>query len=320
MALADIRNFVDVDGRIGAAGQPTDAQLHDVAAAGYQRVINLGLLDPKYCLADEAGSVSALGLGYEHIPVVFDAPTFDDFFRFVDAMDRARAEKVFVHCAMNYRVSSFVSLYGQLRLSWSAAEADNLVWRLWTTNPTWSVFIARCRQLFSVTVRRATSTDAPVITAMLHEAARWLDDRGLSMWQRDELDAARTAAEVADGAFYVAELDGEPAGVGRFQLDDPEFWPDEPGGDSVFVHRLAVGRWAAGREVANRLLVEARAMAVIEPRRYLRLDCEASRPRLRQFYERFGFRHHSDRQVGPYFVSRYQIDIGAPAGRSLPGA
>jgi protein tyrosine phosphatase (PTP) superfamily phosphohydrolase (DUF442 family)/GNAT superfamily N-acetyltransferase len=309
MALTDIRNFVDVDGRIGTAGQPTEAQLHDVAAAGYRHVINLGLLDPKYCLADEAGSVGSLGVGYQHIPVTFDAPTFDNFLRFADAMERVRADKVFVHCAMNYRVSSFMSLYGQSQLGWSVAQADDLVSRLWAANPTWSEFIARCRQMFSVTVRPATPPDAPLVTAILHEAAAWLDDRGQSMWRRDELDALRTAAEVAAGQFYVAEHDGEPAGVARFQFEDQEFWPDEPAGESVFVHRLAVRRAAAGREVATCLLAAARSLAVAESRRFLRLDCEASRPRLRQFYERFGFRHHSDRQVGPYFVSRYQIDI-----------
>jgi orotate phosphoribosyltransferase len=44
-------------------------------------------------------------------------------------------------------------------------------------------------------------------------------------------------------------------------------------------------------------------------RRYLRLDCEASRARLRKVYEQFGFRHHSGRHVGPYFVSRYEYEI-----------
>ena len=30
---------------------------------------------------------------------------------------------------------------------------------------------------------------------------------------------------------------------------------------------------------------------------------------LRAVYEHFGFKHHSDRQVGPYFVSRYEYDV-----------
>ncbi|MEH2169833.1 MAG: hypothetical protein V7K41_24920 [Nostoc sp.] len=44
-------------------------------------------------------------------------------------------------------------------------------------------------------------------------------------------------------------------------------------------------------------------------KRYLRLDCDALCLRLRAVYEGFGFRYHSDRQVGAYFVSRYEYQI-----------
>ena len=40
-------------------------------------------------------------------------------------------------------------------------------------------------------------------------------------------------------------------------------------------------------------------------KRYLRLDTDASRPKLRELYERFGFQFHSFREVGPYYVARY---------------
>jgi protein tyrosine phosphatase (PTP) superfamily phosphohydrolase (DUF442 family) len=79
MAVTDIKNFVLIDERLATAGQPTEGQLRDVAAEGYAAVVNLGLLDPKYCLADEAGLVASLGMHYRHIPVRFDAPTVDDF-------------------------------------------------------------------------------------------------------------------------------------------------------------------------------------------------------------------------------------------------
>ena len=39
---------------------------------------NLGLLDPKYCLPNEAGAVASVGMLYCHIPVKFDAPTVED--------------------------------------------------------------------------------------------------------------------------------------------------------------------------------------------------------------------------------------------------
>jgi hypothetical protein len=41
------------------------------------------------------------------------------------------------------------------------------------------------------------------------------------------------------------------------------------------------------------------------PNRY----ASTSRPWLRAVYERSNFRHHSDRQVGPYFVARYELAL-----------
>ncbi|HSY42237.1 MAG TPA: protein tyrosine phosphatase family protein [Polyangia bacterium] len=146
MALEEIRNFQAVDERLGTAGQPTEAQLGDVAAAGYVAVVNLGLLDPKYCLPDEAASVASLGLEYQHLPVSFDAPTVDDFRSFAATMDRWEDKKVFVHCAANYRASTFVALYGELRRGWTRERADALIQKLWRPNETWQTFMARCRE------------------------------------------------------------------------------------------------------------------------------------------------------------------------------
>jgi protein tyrosine phosphatase (PTP) superfamily phosphohydrolase (DUF442 family) len=145
MALTDIKNFLRIDERLGTAGQPTEAQLGDVAAAGYAAVINLGLLDPKYCLPDEAGVVASLGLEYRHIPVKFDAPTIEDFRAFVATMDAWSGEKLFVHCAANFRVSAFVALYGELRLGWPRARAEALAQALWQPNDVWRALIERCR-------------------------------------------------------------------------------------------------------------------------------------------------------------------------------
>jgi len=154
MPVDDIKNFIAVSDRLGTAGQPSEAQLRDVAAAGFEVVVNLGLLDPRYCLADEAGSVASLGLTYHHIPVDFNAPQHDDLQRFVDVMDASKGSKVFVHCAANYRVSSFVALYGESRLGWSREQGDAHMRRVWQPNPTWTQFIAEAR------LRRSPSSGA----------------------------------------------------------------------------------------------------------------------------------------------------------------
>jgi protein tyrosine phosphatase (PTP) superfamily phosphohydrolase (DUF442 family) len=146
--LADIRNFLAVDERLGTAGQPTEAQLVEIRDAGYAAVINLGILDPKYCLPDEAGSVAKLDMKYRHIPVLFDAPRTDDFAAFAAAMDEFSAHRVFVHCAANYRVSSFMAIYGELRLGWDRARADAHARTLWTPNEVWQRFLDECRARF----------------------------------------------------------------------------------------------------------------------------------------------------------------------------
>ena len=145
MALDGIKNFIEVSGQLGTAGQPSEAQLREVADAGFEVVVNLGLLDPRYCLADEAGTVTGLGLAYHHVPVDFNAPQPADLQRFFDVMDAARDQKVFVHCAANYRVSSFVALYGEARLGWSPEKADAHMRRVWEPNETWARFIAEAR-------------------------------------------------------------------------------------------------------------------------------------------------------------------------------
>jgi GNAT superfamily N-acetyltransferase len=161
----------------------------------------------------------------------------------------------------------------------------------------------------SVLVRQAVVADTGTIVGILREAAAWLTSRSMPMWRASELLPEHIAVAVGQGQFFVAECAGVVAGTIKFQLTDPEFWPDVPQDESAFVHRLAVRRSFAGGAVSSALLSWACDRTGSLPRRFLRLDCEASRPRLRAVYERFGFEHHSDRQVGPYLVARYQLDV-----------
>ena len=158
-------------------------------------------------------------------------------------------------------------------------------------------------------VRQAQPGDAPVVEDMLVEAARWVDAMGEIMWDEGELAPERIAAEIAAGQFFVAEADGEPAGAIRFQLEDRLFWPDLTDDDSAFVHRLVVRRRHKGQGVSSALLQWAVDRARSMGKRYLRLDCDASRVRLRALYETFGFRFHSFRQVGAYYVARYEYPL-----------
>jgi protein tyrosine phosphatase (PTP) superfamily phosphohydrolase (DUF442 family) len=131
MPLTDILNFIALSDRLGTAGQPTAEQFPDIRAGGFKTVINLAPADNPRALANEADIVAAQGLEYIHIPVAWDAPTSQDLQRFFDAMDARSNSKVFVHCAMNLRVSVFIFLYRVLRRGESRAEAEKALQRAW---------------------------------------------------------------------------------------------------------------------------------------------------------------------------------------------
>ena len=142
-ALHDIINFRRLSDRLITGGQPTEEELALAAAAGAEVVINLGRLDPAYALPDERGTVAALGLIYEHLPVVWAEPTAADLDAFFAAMARHAGRRLFVHCAANYRASAFNMLYRVLRLGWRIEDARPDMDAIWdpAEYPQWQAFI-----------------------------------------------------------------------------------------------------------------------------------------------------------------------------------
>ncbi len=160
-----------------------------------------------------------------------------------------------------------------------------------------------------IVIREARPENAGVVCDILAEAADWLERRGEAMWRLDEIAPEQVAADIAARLFFVAWCNDDAAGTLKLQLEDALFWPDLQDGAAAYVHRLAVRRRYAGGAVSAALLLWAAGEARRLGRRVLRLDCEASRASLRAVYERFGFRHHSDRHVGPYHVARYEYPV-----------
>ncbi len=139
--LSDITNYLAIAPHLGTAGQPTAKQFKAVADAGYAVVINLALSTSGHALPNEAELVKSLGMSHFHLPVVWDAPSQGDLAIFCRLMDRNRHLKVFVHCALNMRVSVFVYLYRVLHLRESEPTAYADLHRIWQPNPTWQAFI-----------------------------------------------------------------------------------------------------------------------------------------------------------------------------------
>ena len=139
--LEDIYNYLKLSEFIGTSGQPSEAQITEIAQAGYKLVINLALSDTKHSLPDERLAVESHGMEYIHLPVIWERPTVENLDAFCDVMDANRGKKIFVHCAANMRVSAFMALYRIRRQGWKPEEAFRDMQRIWTPEGWWQEFI-----------------------------------------------------------------------------------------------------------------------------------------------------------------------------------
>ena len=145
MSTPEIYNYLKVSDTLITGGQPTADQLRDVAAEGFAVVINLVPTNPPHLLEGEGELVESLGMEYVHIPVDWNNPTDADFAAFEAAVNRLSGEKVLIHCAANYRVTAFYSLYAQKHLGWTGEQAEAFRAQIWAGSdyPIWNDFITR---------------------------------------------------------------------------------------------------------------------------------------------------------------------------------
>ncbi len=139
--LTEIYNYLPITAELVTAGQPTEAQLAAIQAAGFQVVVNLALPTSDNALPDERAVVEAAGMTYVPIPVVWEQPTLADFQRFQQVMADHAGQQILVHCAANMRVSVFVYLHRCLS-GVPEAEAAQALAQIWTPNPTWRQFMS----------------------------------------------------------------------------------------------------------------------------------------------------------------------------------
>jgi protein tyrosine phosphatase (PTP) superfamily phosphohydrolase (DUF442 family) len=146
--LTTMRQFLPISDTLATAGQPTEAEFAALAQAGYEVVVNLSLPTSDHALPDEKATVEGLGMVYVAIPVVWENPTLADLDQFFEAMETHRERMVFVHCALNMRVSVFVYLYRVLKLGLNPAIAQRDLLAIWQPNGHWQRFVDQAMEAF----------------------------------------------------------------------------------------------------------------------------------------------------------------------------
>jgi protein tyrosine phosphatase (PTP) superfamily phosphohydrolase (DUF442 family) len=139
--LDDIVNYREYSATLSSSGQPDADQLEYLRDAGFERVVFLAFSDHHDSVPNEDRIVKDLGMGYVHIPVVWDAPSRSDFYAFAGAMQREPGKKTLVHCQVNFRASAFSFLYRVLYEGVPMDQAKEDMNTVWVPNDTWRSLI-----------------------------------------------------------------------------------------------------------------------------------------------------------------------------------
>lgn len=123
------------------SGQLSENDIARLPALGIEAVINLALPDSTNALPGEAERVTREGLSYIQIPVEWTSPDLASLLAFFGVLKAYERRPVWVHCALNQRVSVFVLLYRRLCLGEDETRARHPLAEVWSPDAVWQAFI-----------------------------------------------------------------------------------------------------------------------------------------------------------------------------------
>ena len=132
-----ILNYVKINELISTSGQPKIEELELIANEGFEVVINLAMPTTSNALENEDKIVSSLNMSYIHIPVDFENPKISDLKLFLNVLQALGANKVWIHCAKNYRVSAFMYVYHKYILHTPFEQIDLSIFDMWQPSLVW---------------------------------------------------------------------------------------------------------------------------------------------------------------------------------------
>ena len=145
-ALSNILAFQVVHENLVTSGQPAFDELELIAKAGFKVVINLALTDASNVLVGEDRRVLELGMDYINLPILFDRPSYTQALRALELLKTLHSQKVWLHCALNMRVSSLMYIYRVHHLMVDEIEAQGFLNQIWIPNADWQLMIEQLRK------------------------------------------------------------------------------------------------------------------------------------------------------------------------------
>lgn len=141
-------------------------------------------------------------------------------------------------------------------------------------------------------IRLATSNDVPALLGLLKRIVPLMQESGNFQWDDTYPNAAVFRDDIAKGQLWLAEIDGQVAGVSAITTDQEPTYADigwdisEP---AIVTHRLAVDPDFRGKGIARSLLLQADEVARQRNISVLRIDTNTQNQVTQRLFPALGY-------------------------------
>ena len=167
-------------------------------------------------------------------------------------------------------------------------------------------------------IRQAKEDDIDAIERMYRDRVAFNNEHKIPQWRYDQVtwDALSELYAIKD--YYVGVANHEIV-CGCFIVDvDLLYWPDEPKGAALYLHKIVVHPAQSGLGYADALISFFKTKGEEEGFPCVRIDVRAQKAKLRAMYERNGFILQRIAQFVPEFeTALYQVNFDEKKAGSM---
>lgn len=143
-------------------------------------------------------------------------------------------------------------------------------------------------------------------SGFLTETVERCNMNNVPLWTDEQVSIPSLKQQYCLDSLYLLKYEGAFVGCVFIGFDRDVFWQDRETTGSLFFHKLAIGSKYNAKGLGTETLASILSLAKSNDCVWLRCDCHGARPRLRAFYEQFGFQLVDRKEKLGFDVARYQ--------------